>query len=107
VDDGQVIKGQEWIGGREFPLPFGGTIRSSNLTPDPTGIGAWTPEQFVMRFKAYETADLVVAKGEYNTIMPWTMYAGMTPDDLKAIYLYLRTVPAVAHAHAGSFTPPR
>jgi len=27
--------------------------------------------------------------------MPWTMYGGMTDEDLGAIYEYLRTVPAV------------
>jgi hypothetical protein len=29
--------------------------------------------------------------------MPWTMYAGMTDEDLGAIYSYLRTVKPVAH----------
>jgi hypothetical protein len=24
--------------------------------------------------------------------MPWTMYAGMKEDDLKAIYAYLKTI---------------
>lgn len=27
--------------------------------------------------------------------MPWTMYAGMTDEDLGAIYDYLKTIPAV------------
>mgnify|MGYP001318790820 CR=1 FL=1 len=29
--------------------------------------------------------------------MPWTMYAGMTEEDLNAIYSYLRTVKPVRH----------
>jgi len=29
---------------------------------------------------------------EYNTAMPWTMYAGMTEQDLGAIYKYLRSL---------------
>jgi hypothetical protein len=33
-----------------------------------------------------------VARGEFNTIMPWTMYARMTEEDLAAIYVYLQTV---------------
>ena len=28
--------------------------------------------------------------------MPWTMYAGMSEQDLGAIYDYLRTVPPIA-----------
>jgi hypothetical protein len=27
--------------------------------------------------------------------MPWQNFAGMTPDDIKAVYAYLRTVPAL------------
>jgi hypothetical protein len=30
--------------------------------------------------------------------MPWTLFAGMTDEDLGAIYDYLRTVPPVLHA---------
>jgi Cytochrome c len=97
VERGQVIRGKEWIGGRAFPLPGGGTVRSQNLTPHQTGIGAWSEEQFVMRFKTYETADLPVEPGQFNTIMPWTMYAGMSREDLRSVYLYLRTLPAVAN----------
>jgi len=33
-----------------------------------------------------------VGKNEFNTIMPWSMYAGMTEGDLKAIFAYLKTV---------------
>ena len=30
--------------------------------------------------------------GDFNSIMPWTMYGKMTDADLEAIYTYLRTV---------------
>jgi hypothetical protein len=30
-----------------------------------------------------------------NTVMPWLALAGMTDDDLGAIYDYLRTLPPV------------
>ncbi|MEO7989105.1 MAG: c-type cytochrome [Chryseolinea sp.] len=39
-----------------------------------------------------------VKPGEYNTIMPWTMYAYMTEQDLRAIYAYLRTVKPVKNS---------
>jgi hypothetical protein len=32
-----------------------------------------------------------------NTAMPWTQYAGMTREDLGAIYAYLRSVKPVTH----------
>lgn len=70
--------GEFYAGGTEFNLSDGLIIRSSNLTPHETGIGTWTKEQFVARFKAY--ADSVytphmVQTGDFQSIMPWTMYA--------------------------------
>ena len=38
---------------------------------------------------------MMVARGEPNTPMPWWEYAGMTREDLGAIYDYLRTVAPV------------
>jgi hypothetical protein len=32
-----------------------------------------------------------------NTEMPWTYYAGMRDDDLRAIYAYLRSLPPVVN----------
>jgi hypothetical protein len=71
-------------------------VRSANITPDTeTGIGTWTEQQFVDRFKVFADSSYVppvFGKGEFNTVMPWMMYAQMTTDDLKAIYAYLKTV---------------
>ena len=81
-------------GGVEIPLPTGGEVRSKNLTPDhDTGIGSWSREAFVKRFAAYRDPANVheVEKGGFNTLMPWAMYAGMTDEDLGAIYDFLRT----------------
>src|SRR5688572_503932 len=96
VDKGQIIPELSFGGSREFKFPDGSIVRSSNISPDEnTGIGKWTKEQFVARFKAYADSAYVtpsVAPGEFNTIMPWTMYAQMKEEDLAAIYAYLRTV---------------
>ena len=91
--NGQNIAGMEFAGGMEFKFPTGEVLRSPNITPDPkTGIGNWTREAFVNRFKMHATAQ-PVAKGGFQTLMPWTMYAGMTEEDLSAIYTYLKSVP--------------
>jgi mono/diheme cytochrome c family protein len=97
-DDHNPIPGREFSGGSEIKLPWG-TIRPANLTPDPeTGLGRWTEEQFVARFKAHASKEFtspnVDPKG-FNTIMPWVMYGGMKEGDLKAIFAYLRTVKPV------------
>ena len=83
-----------YAGGREFQMPAG-MLRSMNITPDKkTGIGNWTQQDFVRRFKAYSQEEAVssVKKEDYNTIMPWTMYAEMDEEDLAAIYVYLQSL---------------
>lgn len=96
VEKGQIIPELSFAGGREFKFPDGSVVRTSNITPDEeTGIGKWTKEMFIERFKLFADSAYVtpsVAQGEFNTLMPWTMYAGMTKTDLGAIYTYLRSV---------------
>lgn len=97
-DQGRPRPGLELAGGVPFPMPMGGVAHSANLTPDrETGIGAWTREMFVSRFKLAGTPSDAqpVQPGHPNTIMPWTQYSGMTEEDLGAIFSYLRTVPPV------------
>lgn len=86
----------------EFRSPVTGyRMRTANITPDAdTGIGQWTQEQFINKFKGLETPDdrvLTDAEQRQNTAMPWTQYAGMTREDLGAIYAYLRSVKAVTN----------
>jgi hypothetical protein len=91
---GEVIKGTEFGGGREFALPSG-TVRSANITSHSTGIAAMTREQFLARFAIYTDTAYHIPKvqpTEFNSPMPWTMYAGMKTSDLSAIYSFLRSV---------------
>lgn len=96
VDKGQIIPEVAFSGGREFNFPDGSVVRSANITTDEkTGIGSWTKEQFLARFKAYADSSYVlpgVSPGEFNTIMPWTMYSQMKEEDLAAIFTYLQSV---------------
>lgn len=91
VEKGQIIPEKMFSGGREFPMP-GGLLRTPNITPHNTGMGAWTEDMFIARFKGYENSRQPVAMGEFNTLMPWNMYAGMDTTDLKAIFAYLQSV---------------
>jgi hypothetical protein len=68
-----------------------GVSYSANLTPDDTGIGTWSFEQF-------KTA---IRKGKYKGLegsrdllppMPWQMYRNFTDDDLKAVFAYLKSL---------------
>lgn len=96
-DRGTPIPGRELSGGNEFPTGDGWVARTANITPDPeTGIGAWTRERFVGAFRArQDSGSRPPASGERRTPMPWLAYAGMTDEDLGAIYDYLRTVTPV------------
>jgi hypothetical protein len=93
-EEGKPVAGMELAGGHDF-----GTVRSANITPDRlTGIGNWSKEAFLSRFHGFAAGAPPVGQDDDNTVMPWTLYAGMRDEDLGAIYDYLRTVPPVRHA---------
>jgi mono/diheme cytochrome c family protein len=96
AEKGQILEEEAFAGGRDFRLPGGGTVYSLNITPDKeTGIGKWTEEQFIQRFKMYiDSAYTVpeVGANEFQTYMPWVMFAGMKESDLSAIYTYLMSL---------------
>lgn len=71
-----------------------GTSFAANLTPDDTGIGTWTNDQF---FTA-------IRKGLYKGLegsrpllppMPWEHYANFTDEDLSCIFVYLKNLDPV------------
>ena len=70
-----------------------GISYSRNLTPDmATGLGSWTEEMFIKTIREGKH------QGEGRPLlppMPWQEYANMTDDDLKAVWAYLRSLPAV------------
>ena len=74
-----------------------GISYTANLTPDEkTGLGRWTEQMFIdsMRKGKHMGAD-----GERPILppMPWPWYAKMTDDDLKSIWMYLKTIPAISN----------
>ena len=107
-DKGNLVSGMEFGGGREFPFPDGSILRSTNISPDQqTGIGSWTKEAFVYLFHMRSdslTLHTILKPGDFNSIMPWTMYGKMTTEDLESIFAYLNTVPPV-HNKVDKFSP--
>jgi mono/diheme cytochrome c family protein len=103
-DKGQPLPNMDFAGGMEFKFPWGAVVRSANITPEEdTGLGAWDKAYFVGRFKEYADSagsHILVAKDGENTVMPWTMYAGMTEEDLGAIFSFLHTVKPVKNVVA-------
>jgi len=82
--------------------PFDGVsfkVTSSNITPDAaTGIGSWTEAQFVSKFSYYrEEKSYNFRPGKHNTVMPVTLYAQMTDEDLKAVFAYLKSLKPISN----------
>lgn len=78
----------------EISLPPGAQLIAPNITPDrATGIGTWTAAQIE------EAVQHGVAKGgrPLFDLMPYWQFRVLTPEDMKSIIVYLRSIPAVHH----------
>ena len=97
--EGTPQAGKLFAGGNENKFPEF-TVRTSNITPDTaTGIGTWTEEMFIAKFRNNSSRENIDREaGKHNTLMPWSFFGTMKDNDLKAIYKYLRTVPPVHNA---------
>ena len=80
-----------------------GISYAANITPDVnTGIGIWTEEMF---FKAMRTGKHM---GEGRPIlppMPWQALEHLTDSDLRAVFAYLKSVPAVRNRVPAPVSP--
>ncbi len=81
-----------------------GTSFAANLTPDETGIGSWTEEQFLRAMKEGQWRGL---EGTRKILppMPWENYRHLTDDDLKSIFAYLRTIKPVDNVVPNAIPP--
>ncbi len=72
-----------------------GVSFTANLTPDAeTGLGRWSERDFLQTIR---TGRHLGRGRPVLPPMPIPVYSQMTDADLKAIYAYLRTVPAMAN----------
>ena len=71
-----------------------GISYTANLTPDPSGLAAWTEDLFI---KAIREGKHMGTSRPILPPMPWPVYRNMTDDDLKAIFAYLKTIPPVSN----------
>jgi len=66
-----------------------GVSFAANLTPDPTGLAAWTAELFI---KTMRTGKHFGVGRDILPPMPWFNLAPMTDDDLKTMFAYLQAI---------------
>jgi mono/diheme cytochrome c family protein len=96
---GQVIPGMDFAGGFTLIGPFG-QVASSNITQAPSGIPYYTEE---LSLEMMRTGRVKARK--IHDMMPWNMYRQQTDDDLKAIFVYLKTVAPVQHRVDNTLAP--
>jgi mono/diheme cytochrome c family protein len=83
-----------------FHVPGVGTVVGPNLTSDrETGLGNWTTAQIIRAIRGGVTPD----NRALSPVMPWSHYANLTPSDVSAIAVYLKTLPPVKHKVPGPF----
>lgn len=81
-----------------------GTSFAANLTPDDTGIGAWSEAQFLNAMKNGKYKGLDGSR-QLLPPMPWESYGKLPDDDLKAIFAYLKTVKPVENLVPAAIPP--
>jgi hypothetical protein len=75
-----------------FVGPWGMTF-AANLTPDQnTGLGIWTEDMFV---KALQQGKHMGTSRPILPPMPWNWYGQLPADELKAMFAYLKSIPAI------------
>ncbi len=96
-----------WIGATNMHMtawlgPWGISF-AANLTPDSkTGIGDWEESDFI---SAMRTGQHLGMGREILPPMPWQSLAKVTDDDLKAMFAYLMSLPAVPNLVPGPVPP--
>lgn len=89
----ELLPGRRYAGGMPFFLGHELVMYPMNLTPHASGLGAWSREQFIARFRAHAVPQVV--EPARNTLMNWSAFAGMTDDDLGLLYDFFMTLPPV------------
>lgn len=81
-----------------------GVSFAANLTPDSTGIGNWTEDQFrkaIMqgKFKGLDGTRLLLPP------MPWINYTTLSDNDVKSIFAYLKNIKPVKNIVPDAVSP--
>jgi len=67
---------------------------AANLTPDATGLGGWTAQQFIQTMR---TGKHVGVGRALLPPMPWFDVAVLTDQDLKALFAYLQSLKPISN----------
>ena len=67
---------------------------AANITPDETGIGNWTEQNFMTAIRHGKSKGLENNR-DLLPPMPWFVYKNFTDEDIKSIFAYLKSLPPV------------
>jgi mono/diheme cytochrome c family protein len=67
---------------------------AANLTPDPSGLGPWTEQQFI---RTMRTGKHLGVGRALLPPMPWFDSAPLTDEELKALFRYLRSLKPISN----------
>lgn len=81
---GRQLSGGRLAGDPDMPIV-------ANLTPHETGLKSWNESDFVRALREGKRKDGTAI----SEMMPWKAYGKMTDTELKAVWAYLQTVPAL------------
>ena len=88
----ETLPGLDFAGGQMLHRPWG-KVSSTNLTPDPSGIIYYDEKMFLQTIRTGKVGGV----RPLNKIMPWQVLRGMSRNDLKSIFAYLRTLKPVQY----------
>ena len=77
---------------------------TANLTPDDTGIGNWTLDNFKKAFREGKYKGLDGSR-QLLPPMPWQMFAATSDEDTKAIFTYLKSIKPIKNLVPAPKTP--
>lgn len=81
-----------------------GVSFANNLTPDDTGLGNWTEEQFKKALTGGKSKGLDGSRMLLPP-MPWTNFTKLSNDEVHAVYTYLRSIQPVKNLVPNPITP--
>jgi len=105
--DKNLVNSGQWVlfNGQNtaFVGPWGVSF-AANLTPDASGIGTWSLEQFTKamrqgKFKGMDNTRTLLPP------MPWPNYTTMNDSDLKAVFTYLKSIKPISNVVPAAMPP--
>ncbi|HYV91870.1 MAG TPA: c-type cytochrome [Chitinophagales bacterium] len=108
IDTNCLHNGYGYLGSADLTAWLGpwGISYTANLTPDSaTGIGAWTEANFMDALRKGKHLGMDGGRMILPP-MPWQFIGQMTDDDLKAVFAYLRSLPAISNKVPAPVSPP-